>query len=92
MRCEFWLVGLYAIVCALALAAIPLSAAGWIASDPLSAAPAILLGAPWSQILLRIGNSQSMAINFALLFLAMAINAGILWALSRLACRWLTRG
>jgi len=43
-RIGVWLIVLYGLVSALALAAIPLSAAGWIAPDPLSAIPALLLG------------------------------------------------
>ncbi len=46
MRIERWLAGLYVAACALALAAVPLSAAGWITPDPLSAVPALLLGLP----------------------------------------------
>jgi hypothetical protein len=80
---ERWLVGLYAIACVLALAAIPMSAAGWIEPDPLSAIPALLLGLPWSYVLLRLGDSQSVPINMGLVALAMGINAVLLWVLGR---------
>jgi hypothetical protein len=83
MRVGLWLVTAYAIVCVLALAAIPLSAAGWITPDPLSAVPAILLGLPWSRLLLRFGDPQSVPLNFGLMALSMAINAAILWLLAR---------
>ena len=43
MRIYHWLNLLYAVVSAVALAAIPMSAAGWITPDPLSAIPALLL-------------------------------------------------
>ncbi len=82
MRMGLWLVALYVSLCVLALIAIPLSATGWIAPDPLSAIPAMLLGLPWSYVLLRFGDPQSMALNFGLLALPMAINAAILWLLA----------
>ena len=46
MRIYHWLVLLYVAVSILSLAAIPLSNAGWITPDPLSAIPALLLGIP----------------------------------------------
>jgi hypothetical protein len=88
MRVGFWLIVLYGIVCALALAAIPLSAAGWIAPDPLSAIPAMLLGLPWSVLLVTLADSQSVAVNFGLLAVAMAINAALVWLLVRAVRRW----
>lgn len=88
MRIEPWLVGLYAIACVLALAAIPLSAAGWITPDPLSAVPALLLGLPWSYLLLRLGDFDSMLPNLLLLVLAMAVNANLLWALAAWIGGW----
>jgi hypothetical protein len=87
MRIGLWLVTAYVIVCALALAAIPLSAAGWITPDPLSAVPAILLGLPWSSLLLRLGDPQSLVLNLSLMALSMAINAAILWLLVRVVSR-----
>lgn len=48
MRICHWILLVYVVVSILALAAIPLSAAGWITPDPLSAIPALLLGVPWS--------------------------------------------
>lgn len=88
-RFEHWLVGLYAVACVLALAAIPLSAAGWITPDPLSAIPAILLGQPWSHLLLWLGGSQSVSMNMVLVALAMSLNAALLWALGAwIARRW----
>jgi hypothetical protein len=83
MRISHWLVLLYVVVSVLALAAIPLSAAGWITPDPLSAVPALLLGLPWSYVLLAFGHSESVPVNFVLLALAMAMNAAILWLLGR---------
>jgi hypothetical protein len=85
MRIGLWLFALYAIVCVLALSAIPLSAAGRITPDPLSAVPAILLGLPWSYLLLRFGDPQSVPLNLSLMALSMAINAAILWLLVRVA-------
>ncbi|MDX1402219.1 MAG: hypothetical protein R3245_09880 [Kiloniellales bacterium] len=83
MRIYHWLVLLYVIVCVVALAAIPMSAAGWIAPDPLSAIPAMLLGVPWSFLLTSFVESESLALNFFLLAVAMAINAGLIWLLGR---------
>lgn len=83
LRFELWLVGLYAILCVLALAAIPLSAAGWITPDPLSAIPAMLLGVPWSYLLTSLVG-QSPGLNLFLVAGAMTINAALLWALGRL--------
>jgi hypothetical protein len=89
MRISHWLVLLYVVVSVLALAAIPLSAAGWINPDPLSAVPALLLGLPWSYVLLALGHSESVPVNFVLLALAMAMNAAILWLLGRsMSRRW----
>jgi hypothetical protein len=70
---------LYAVVSVVALAALPMSAAGWISPDPLSAIPAVLLGLPWSYLLTELVGSQSSALNAALLALAMVINAGLIW-------------
>jgi hypothetical protein len=70
---------LYAVVSVVALAALPMSAAGWISPDPLSASPAVLLGLPWSYLLTELVGSQSSALNAALLALAMVINAGLIW-------------
>jgi hypothetical protein len=91
MRVGHWVVTLYLVLCVLALAAIPLSAAGWITPDPLSAVPAILLGLPWSYLLLRFGDGQSCASNLGLMALSMAINATILWLLLHVLRRRLQR-
>jgi hypothetical protein len=87
MRIYHWLVLLYSAVSVLALAAIPLSAAGWIAPDPLSAVPAILLGMPWSYLLTSLGGSETPTLNIFLLAVAMAINAGLIWLLGRFLSR-----
>lgn len=84
--CQAFVV-LYIAASLLALAAIPLSAAGWIEPDPLSAVPAMLLGTPWSYGFALLGGFQSVALNVALLAAAMALNAALLWAL----CRYLNR-
>lgn len=88
MRIGLWLITAYAVACVLALAAIPLSAAGWITRDPLSAVPAILLSLPWSHLLLQFGDPQFVPLNLGLLALSMAINAAILWLLVRAVSRW----
>lgn len=87
MQIHHWFVLLYAIVSALALAAIPMSAAGWITPDPLSAIPAMLLGVPWSYLLTEVVGSQSSALNIVLLALAMAINASLIWLIGRFLSR-----
>jgi hypothetical protein len=87
MRIYYWLVVVYAVVSVLALIAIPLSAAGWITPDPLSAIPAILLGVPWSHLLLRLGDTESVTINFGLVAAGMAINGCVLWLLGRAISR-----
>jgi hypothetical protein len=87
MRIYHWLVLLYVVVSVLALAVIPLSAAGWITPDPLSAIPAMLLGIPWSYGLVALGGSQSSVVNFVLLALAMATNAALLWLLGHFVSR-----
>jgi hypothetical protein len=87
MRIYYWLVVVYAVVSVLALTAIPLSAAGWITPDPLSAIPAILLGLPWSHLLLWLGDTHSVTVNFGLVAAAMAINGCLLWLLGRAISR-----
>ena len=88
MRIERWLVGLYGTACALALAAIPLSAAGWITRDPLSAVPALLLGLPWSHVLTWLGDTQSVTVNLALVGLGMAVNFVLIWVLGTWIGGW----
>lgn len=83
MRICHALLALYVAASILALAAIPMSAAGWIGPDPLSAVPAMLLGIPWSYGLTALGGSQSATANVALLATAMGLNAVLLWALCR---------
>ncbi len=87
MKIYHWLIFLYAIVSALALAAIPMSVAGWITPDPLSAIPALLLGLPWSYLLTELVGSQSSALNIVLLALAMLINAALIWLIGRFLSR-----
>jgi len=87
MRIYHWLVLLYVAVSILSLAAIPLSNAGWITPDPLSAIPALLLGIPWSYGLVALGGSQSAVLNFVLLAVAIAMNAGLIWLLGRFLSR-----
>jgi hypothetical protein len=89
MRIYYWPVVVYALISILALIAIPMSAAGWITPDPLSSVPAILLGSPWSHFLLRLGDTQSVVINFGLVAAAMAINGCLLWLLGRAVSRLL---
>ena len=91
MRIYHWFIALYAFASILALAAIPLSAAGWITPDPLSALPAMLLGLPWSAVLLRLGGSESTLLNVFLVALAMATNTALLWLSGRLVSRWWRR-
>ena len=88
MRIGDWLIVLYAGLSVLALAAIPLSAAGWITPDPLSAAPALLLGLPWSFLVIDAVGSGSATVNSGLLAVAMAINVALLWLLVRVWRRW----
>lgn len=87
MRNYHWPVIIYVVLSILALAAIPLSAAGWIEPDPLSAVPAILLGFPWSYLLTWLGGTDSVTINFALVAVAMAINGCLLWLLGKAISR-----
>jgi hypothetical protein len=87
MRIYHWFVVAYTLVSVLALIAIPLSAAGCITPDPLSAVPAILLGLPWSHLLLWLGNTDAVTINFGLVAAAMAINGCLLWLLGRVVSR-----
>jgi len=87
MRIFHWLMLLYVVVGLLALAVIPVSAAGWITPDPLSAIPALLLVIPWSYALTALVGPQSAALNFVLLAGAMIINAGLIWFLGRFLSR-----
>lgn len=87
MQIYHWFVLIYAVVSVLALAAIPMSAAGWITPDPLSAIPAMLLGLPWSYLLTELVGSQSSFLNGALLGLAMVINAGLMWLIGGILSR-----
>lgn len=87
MKIYHWLALLYSGLSVLSLAAIPMSAAGWITPDPLSAIPAMLLGVPWSYLLTALVGSQSSALNVVLLTLALVINTGLI----RLIGRFLSR-
>ena len=83
MQIYHWFVLLYSVISGLALAAIPMSAAGWITPDPLSGIPAMLLGVPWSYLLAGLVGSQSASLNVALLAIAMALNASLIWLIGR---------
>jgi hypothetical protein len=72
----------------LALAAIPLSAMGWITPDPLSAVPAILVGAPWSFLLVSLKLTDMVSLNVLLVALAMLINAALIFLPCLLIARW----
>jgi hypothetical protein len=85
--CKWCLAG-YGLVALLALAAIPMSAIGWIAPDPLSAVPAILVGAPWSFLLVSLDVADSVALNVLLVALAMLINGTLIFLPCRLITRW----
>lgn len=66
-----------------ALLLVPLSAFGIVAENPLAAVLGLVLGLPWSVLLTWWIDSSSPFLNFLLLGLALAINAGILRYLSR---------
>jgi hypothetical protein len=83
-----WCLAAYGLAALLALAAIPMSASGWIAPDPLSAVPAILVGAPWSFLLVSVDIAGSVSLNVLLVALAMLINATLIFLLCRLITRW----
>jgi len=83
-----WCLGAYGLIALLALTAIPLSAMGWIAPDPLSAVPAILVGAPWSFLLVSLELTDSVSLNVLLVVLAMLINGALIFLLCRLITRW----
>lgn len=83
-----WCLAAYGLMALLALAAIPLSAMGWIAPDPLSAVPAILIGAPWSFLLVSLELTVSVSLNVLLLVLAMLINGTLIFLLCHLIARW----
>jgi hypothetical protein len=70
-----------------AVGVLVLLAAFVLPSDgPLAAAPAIMVGLPWSLILGQLDlGADNLAVGTALVVLAIGINAGLLWwwALSR---------
>jgi hypothetical protein len=70
-----------------AVGVLALLAAFVLPSDgPLAAAPALLVGMPWSLILGQLDlDADNLAVGIALVVLAIGINAGLLWwwALSR---------
>lgn len=66
-----------------ALLLVPLSALGIIATNPLAAVLALVLGLPWSVLLTWWIDSSSAFLNFLLLVLALLINAAILRYISR---------
>jgi hypothetical protein len=83
-----WCVAAYGLVALLALAAIPMSALDWIAPEPLSALPAILVGAPWSVLLVSLDLTGSVSLNVLLVALAILINGTLVFVLCRLIARW----
>jgi len=85
-----WCLAAYGLMALLALAAIPLSAMGWITPDPLSAVPAILVGAPWSFLLVSLELADSVSLNVFLVVLAMLVNGTLIFLLCRLITRWLS--
>ena len=52
---------------------------GWIAPDPLSVVPAMLLGLPWSYVLTGLAKSQSPALNLFPVMVSLAINGCLIW-------------
>jgi len=66
-----------------ALLLVPLSALGVIATNPLAAILALVLGLPWSVLLTWWIDTSSSVLNFLLLILAIAINAAILRFIAR---------
>jgi type IV secretory pathway VirB3-like protein len=53
----------------------------------LSGIPAMLLGVPWSYLLAGLVGSQSASLNVALLAIAMALNASLIWLIGRFLSR-----
>ena len=80
-------VGVYAVLCVLALLVVPLSAIGafGIEPDPLAAVSAMLLALPWSLLLDLVASDDNMIVNLALVALAMIINGAIMVGLCRFA-------
>jgi hypothetical protein len=66
-----------------ALLLVPLSALGIIATNPLAAILALVLGLPWSVLLTWWIDTSSSFLNFLLLIVAIAINAAILRFIAR---------
>ena len=66
-----------------ALLLVPLSAVGIVTENPLAALLGLVLGLPWSVLLTWWIDTSSPLLNYLLLALALAINAGILRYLSR---------
>lgn len=66
-----------------ALLLVPLSALGIIATNPLAAVLALVLGLPWSVLLTWWIDTSIGFFNFLLLILAIAINAAILRFIAR---------
>lgn len=66
-----------------ALLLVPLSALGVIATNPLAAVLALVLGLPWSVLLTWWIDTSIGFFNFLLLILAIAINAAILRFIAR---------
>jgi hypothetical protein len=54
---------------------------------PTICVPAILLSLPWGHVLLRLGDTQSVPVNFGLLVVGMVTNAALLWLLRRILSR-----
>lgn len=66
-----------------ALLLVPLSALGIVATNPLAAVLALVLGLPWSVLLTWWIDTSISFFNFLLLILAIAINAAILRFIAR---------
>jgi hypothetical protein len=87
--CKF-IAGIYVMLCLVALAVIPLNAAGMFGEpDPLSGVFAVILAMPWMHIFTNIvgdagGNA---AAGFIMAGAGMGLNAAILWGL----CSWVAK-
>jgi hypothetical protein len=65
-----------------AIALLVLVVAGMgVRQDALAAAPAILVGLPWSTLLMNAVDSTSEVVNLALLVVAALVNFGVLYGL-----------
>ncbi|TZG28853.1 hypothetical protein [Sphingomonas montanisoli] len=85
MKAIWCLLIVYAILCILALALIPISASGWLGGDGdgLAAIYAILLAMPWSMMLGTFGVGSPW-IAVPLLVIGMAANGAIVLGVAKL--------